>query len=211
MKNSSFFRNLFFITIFALAAFGFLHLPQLAQAEDKTVLKIDTAQSSVKWLGKKLAGQHNGIVKLKSGAVTLSEGAIIGGNFVINMQTIENEDIESPKWRKKLEDHLKSEDFFNVSKFPEGVFSISNAKKGGEHSTLINGNLSIKGISLPVTLTASIIEDKGIYTAKGTATIDRTKWEIRYNSGKWFDPAILGDKLIYDDIEIEVNIVTLPS
>lgn len=184
---------------------------EVALSAEKETFTIDTEKSEIRWLGKKLAGKHNGTVKLSSGSVALTEGAITEGTFVLDMLSIMNEDIESPKWRKKLEDHLKSADFFNVSTFPEGKFTIKGSEKQSSDTVLIRGELAIKGISLPVSLVASIAQKGDVYVATGKATIDRTKWDIRYNSGKWFDPATLGDKLIYDDIEIEVTVVTLPS
>lgn len=200
--------------VFIICCLFILHLVYIhepALSAEKETFAIDTDKSEIRWLGKKLAGKHNGTVRLSSGSVALTEGAITEGAFVLDMLSIMNEDIESPKWRKKLEDHLKSADFFNVSTFPEGKFTIQGSEKQSSDTVLIRGDLTIKGISLPVSLVASISQKGDVYVATGKATIDRTKWDIRYNSGKWFDPATLGDKLIYDDIEIEVTVVTLPS
>jgi polyisoprenoid-binding protein YceI len=200
--------------IFIICSLFILHLVyanEPALSAEKETFTIDTDKSEIRWLGKKLAGKHNGSVRLRSGSVALTEGMITEGTFVIDMLSIMNEDIESPQWRKKLEDHLKSADFFNVSTFPEGTFAIKGSEKQASDTVLIRGDLTIKGISLPVSLVASISQKGDVYVATGKATIDRKKWDIRYNSGKWFDPATLGDKLIYDDIEIEVTIVTLPS
>jgi len=199
------------LIIFSLFIIPVTYLCEPALSAEKERFTIDTEKSEIRWLGKKLAGKHNGTVRLRSGSVALTEGAITEGTFVIDMPSIMNEDIESPQWRKKLEDHLKSADFFNVSTFPEGRFTIKGSEKQSSDTILIRGELTIKSISLPTSLTASISQKDGVYVATGKATIDRTQWDIRYNSGKWFDPATLGDKLIYDDIEIEVTIVTLPS
>jgi polyisoprenoid-binding protein YceI len=193
---------------FWLLASFLLVLPLQSVAEE-TELSIDSTKSAVHWLGKKVSGQHDGTVSITSGTVKMNDAEeVIGGTFILDMNSISNKDIESPKWRKKLEDHLKSDDFFNIVKFPKGEFVITKSEPGeGENETIIHGKLTIKGITVPVTLPATIVKDDKAYTADGKVTIDRTKWDIRYNSGKWFDPNNLGDKLIYDEIEITVHIV----
>ena len=40
------------------------------------------------------------------------------------MASISNTDIESPEWKQKLEDHLKSEDFFHTDSFPHAILEI---------------------------------------------------------------------------------------
>lgn len=183
----------------------FLFAP-LAGAE-VTSLKVDTEKSYISWLGSKVAGQHNGKVFLKEGIVELDQDRPVGGSFTIDMGSIQNEDLEPGKWRNKLENHLKSDDFFNISQFPIGKFDITEVlhQEGDEY--LLNGNLTVKGINLPVSLPATIKKQDGRFVGSGKLTIDRSKWDIRYNSGKFFDASALGDKLIYDDIAIEVNIV----
>ncbi|MCI5064297.1 YceI family protein [bacterium] len=181
----------------------------LAEAQD---LQIDTDKSEVRWLGKKVSGQHNGYVKLKDGTVSVDGRKVLGGTFVVDMSTITNQDIESPKWKAKLENHLKSDDFFNITQFPESRFLITEVKPGSSaQEMLVTGKLTVKDQSHPVTFPAKIVEKDGIYTANGKLTLDRTKWDIRYNSGKWYDPAQLGDKLIYDEIEIELHLATKSS
>ena len=178
-------------------------------AEEVKVLKVDTTQSHITWLGKKVLGQHDGRVKLADGSVSLDQdGKVVAGAFAIDMSSIENIDMkDSPKDQGKLEGHLKSPDFFNVEKFPTAQFKISSVKEGSEGASEIVGNLTVKGITVPVTIPAKIVEKDGVYTATAELSIDRTKWDIRYNSGSFFDPANLGDKLIKDEIAIGLHLV----
>ena len=196
----------FFTALFICSTFCF----SLQAKEDPTTstYALDTETSVVKWTGKKVSGAHNGTLKIKSGNVEKSGDSITGGEFVIDMTTIVNEDIENLTWRKKLEDHLRSDDFFNISKFPEGKFVINKTKNNENGSLLIHGDLTIKDITKPITFEASLKEEAQVMHANATTKINRLEWDIRYNSAKWFDPQKLGDKLIYDDIEIELDLKT---
>lgn len=184
-----------------------LFISGFAHAE---TLKLDTSKSTLKWVGKKVTGQHDGNVKIKSGSVTFGKNNNLSkGTFVLDMKSISNNDVESPKWRKKLVDHLKNEDFFNVEKFPTAKFVIKSSKKSKKVNTWdVTGALTVKNKTNEVTFPATITTKGNQKMAKASFKIDRSKWDIKYNSGSFFDPKKLGDKLIYDDIEIELNLVT---
>lgn len=181
-----------------------------AQLQDMVKLELEKGASELTWLGKKVAGEHNGTVDITSGHIEIRNSIVTAGEFEISMSTISNKDLESPEWKAKLENHLKSDDFFNVSSFPTGTFKITGSDGNVEaesNQVTIKGELTIKGITMPVEIPATITKDGDTYTAEGKVAIDRTKWDIRYNSGKFFDPGNLGDKLIYDTIDIGVKIV----
>lgn len=178
-----------------------------AKAKKQTV-KLDTSASVLKWTGRKITGSHDGTIKLKQGTVTLVNGAITGGELVVDMKSIENRDVASAEYKAKLVNHLKNDDFFSVDKFPTAKFKISaveplkEAKDGATHT--ITGDLTIKGITNAVSFPATVSVDGKTAQAKGTAIIDRTKWDIRYGSGKFFEN--LGDKTIHDDFDIEFQL-----
>lgn len=173
-------------------------------------LQIDLIKSKLHWTGKKIGQDHLGTVDFKSGYVEVTDGALTGGKFVLNMDSIKNEDIESDEWRAKLESHLKSDDFFNVSEFPEGTFEITQVKNGSIPGTVeILGNLKIKNIAKPVSFTAEIKQSERAYHGTAKTVIDRSKWDIKYRSKSFFDPAALGDKIIHDDIDIALDIYAL--
>ena len=171
---------------------------------------INLEESQLTWVGKKVSGQHNGTIKFKSGHVVIEEDQIKTGEFILDMSSINNLDIESAEYKKKLEDHLKSNDFFNVAEFPEGKFVIKGVKPANipSDSSLIIGELTIKDQTHLVQVPAKITKIGTAYKGEGQTTIDRTRWDIRYNSDKFFDPAELGDKLIYNDIEIGLVVTT---
>lgn len=166
-------------------------------------VKVNTEKSQLEWLAKKVTGQHNGTVNIKSGSLKFSNGTLTGGTFVLDMTTINDLDLTGT-YKTKLTTHLESDDFFSVAKFPEASLVITKATpKNGEGSNYeITANLTIKGITNAITFPAYVDLKNGV--AKASFTIDRTKWDIRYGSGSFFEG--LGDKMIYDDIEYTVTL-----
>ena len=194
-----------------LLLLGALALPTpIAMAE---TLKADLNTSVIEWVGEKVAGKHTGTVKLKSGQVEFKEGKPVGGEFVIDMKTIKNLDLESAEWNAKLVNHLKSDDFFNVAKYPTAKFAITSIKPAsGPDKFTIAGKLTVKNITKPLSFPATIKQAKsGAWTATADFKVDRLKWDIRYNSGKFFDPKQLGDKMISDDIKFTLKMATVKS
>lgn len=176
-----------------------------------TTLKLDTKASKLTWYGKKVTGGHDGHLSIKSGEVKFEKENLVGGEFILDMNTITNNDVESPEWKAKLVDHLKSDDFFNVKKFPTAKFTIKKAEKEKGDTFKITGDLTVKGITHSINFPAKITGSGNIRVADATVKIDRLKWDIKYNSGKFFDAKKLGDKLIYDEIELKMNLKTAPA
>ena len=174
------------------------------------VINIDTTASTMNWLGKKVTGQHNGTIKIAGGEVGLdNSGSVVGGNFEMDMRTITDIDLTDAEWNYKLITHLKSEDFFSAEKFPKSKFEItkveplSDPAKPNFNST-VSGNLSIKGITKSISFPASIKMENGTLTSFADFEIDRTQWDIKYGSGKFFEN--LGDKMINDNFNISFKI-----
>ncbi len=192
---------------FIFTLFSSLVLLSATAFANETSHDLDLEKSVVSWKGEKVAGAHNGTLKVKSGAATFTDGVLTGGSFTLDMASIVNLDVESPKWRAKLENHLKSDDFFNVSQYPEGKFVITKAEPQAD-GYLISGDLTIKNKTHAVSFPATVSQKGDSYHALANVKIDRLKWDIKYNSGKFFDPKKLGDKLIYDEIEIGLDLMT---
>ena len=160
--------------------------------------RIEVKESTINWLGKKVTGKHNGIITLKEGYLEMDGDNILGGKFVIDMTSITVLDLKGDM-KGKLESHLKSDDFFGVADHPTATLVVNNAKKNGSIYT-VNGNITIKGITQPI----SFDLNKDGNTATTTVTIDRSKFNVRYGSGSFFDN--LGDKTIYDDFQLDVTL-----
>ncbi|HMQ68202.1 MAG TPA: YceI family protein [Ignavibacteria bacterium] len=166
-------------------------------------------QSKLEWEGKKVTGKHNGTINIISGDLTEDNGKLTGGNFVVDFNSIKVLDLQDEGMNAKLTGHLKSEDFFSAEKFPSGKFVITSAaplKDGSDNNYTINGDLTIKGITNNISFPAKVnIGDNGI-TASADFNIDRTLWDIRYGSGKFFEG--LGDKMINDEFNIKFKIAS---
>ena len=148
---------------------------------------IDTTESVLTWEGSMVFGfeeEHIGYVYTSKGELMIEKGQLVGGTLEVDMNTIEYKDKESKNTPVK---HLKSPDYFDVGKFPTSTFSITKVEYVVRDNIKVTGNLTIKGITKPVTFPAKIEVTDGIVKANGKLVIDRTQWGIRYRSGKFYD------------------------
>ncbi len=170
-------------------------------------LKVDTAASSITWQGfKKVGAHHIGKINIKSGQIEMKAGKIIGGEFVIDMASITNEDLKNnPEYHTKLLTHLKSADFFDVAKYPTAEFKITSVhEKAGK--TWINGKLTLKDKTEALDFPATIESKGGVVTGKAKIEVDRTKWGVIYGSGN-FIKELTADKIINDKFELDLDLV----
>jgi len=209
MKN----YNLLFTMFLAIVLFSCNNSSNNAESEKdaKTgseaakTYTLDNTKSSLKWKGSKPASFHEGTIALKSGELKVENNQISAGSFEIDMTKIVNTDLTDATYNQKLIGHLSSEDFFNVAKFPTAKFVVT-AIETKDGKTMASGNLTIKDITKNISfpIVVNITETEVKVTAQ-TFTIDRTEWEIKYNSGKFFED--LKDKLISDEIEFSFELV----
>jgi polyisoprenoid-binding protein YceI len=182
------------------------------EAGEATVLAL--SESTVKWTGKKLTGEHFGKINISEGSLFVDGDQLSGGSFTIDMNTITVEDLTDAAQNKDLTDHLFSEDFFNVAQFNAanfeitGVEALAAADEAGNTHT-ISGNLTIKGITQGISFPAKVANNEAGINASAKFNIDRTLWDIKYKSGKFFPE--LGDKVISDEIGIELNLAATKS
>lgn len=158
-------------------------------------------KSSLKWTGKKVTGEHYGTISLNNGSFTIKGDKIAKGEFVINMTSITVDDLEG-EWKDKLTGHLHSDDFFGTANYPTAKLVVNESSKFNDGVATVKGTLSIKGQSHPVTFNVK----KNGTTFSATIVVDRTLYDIRYGSGKFFDN--LGDNMIDDEFTLEVKLVT---
>jgi polyisoprenoid-binding protein YceI len=161
--------------------------------------KIVAAQSNIDWKGRKVTGAHNGTIAVKNGTLVLNDDQLTGGDFVVDTTSIRILDIADPATNAQFAGHLASDDFFATEKYPEATFEITSV-----NNNHVDGNLTIKGITQPVGFDASIGVAGDTLTASGLIVIDRTKYDIKFRSGNFFQN--LGDTLIYNDFDLHVNI-----
>ncbi|WP_124980878.1 YceI family protein [Nonlabens xiamenensis] len=160
---------------------------------------VNTTESTAHWTGKKFGGSHNGSIHLKSGSLEFDGERLTGGEFVIDMQSISVSDL-SGESKEKLEGHLKSDDFFATDAHPTAslVFTEVTQKEG--HAS-VTADLTVKGITHPISFDLKLDNN----SASTLLNIDRSKYDVKYGSKSFFKG--LGDNFIYDNFEVEVNLV----
>jgi polyisoprenoid-binding protein YceI len=171
-------------------------------------LQLDTTKSKVTWVGTKVTGSHKGNVNVTSGNLTFDGDKLTGGTIYVDMSSISVTDISNPKWNKKLKDHLNSDDFFSTKKHKTAVLKINNASLGKGGKFDIQGDLTIKGVTKPVSFSAALGTTASQVKGKASITFNRIDYGIKYKSGSFFEG--LGDKLIHDKVTLNVDIMTKP-
>lgn len=160
---------------------------------DRGTYLISSSQSVLSWEGKTALKKHYGTVDISSGELVVSEN-IVSGEITFNMETIKSE------IGKGLDNHLKNEDFFNTEFYPEAKIEIT-----GYVNNEIQGDLTIKDVTQPVSLPVKITQQNDQVVMAGSFTIDRTLWGIEYESSSII--TTLGDKAINDLIDFDISLV----
>ena len=179
-----------------------------ALAETLQSYKVSTEESKITWIGRKVGGEHTGNIKLATGSMLFDRYALRGGTFIMDMTTITNTDLQGGS-NERLVKHLRSDDFFSVEKNPTATFTISIVNpiakaKAGQPNYTVTGNLTIKGITNPITFPATVKVNGDAAEALAKIEIDRTKWDIKYRSGLIGTAA---DKIIDDTFTLDVKLV----
>lgn len=187
MKNRIFKGGIASVIVLATVAFT------------NTKKEVKTSESTITWTGEKVTGSHEGTINLESGYLMMENEKITGGEFVMDMTSIKVTDLTGEN-AQKLEGHLKSEDFFGIEKNPKAKLVITSAASKGNGKYGIVGDLTIKNETHPITFDLKMDGD----TATTQLSIDRTKYNVRYGSGSFFDN--LGDKTIYDNFDLDVTL-----
>jgi polyisoprenoid-binding protein YceI len=165
--------------------------------------KVLNDKSVLRWTGKKPAKSHTGIIKLNEGSLTLKKDKIVGGKFVVDMNSMVEGDGTDPNKGARLIGHLKSDDFFSTDKFPTATLVIKEATPFKNDEATVTGDLTIKGITQPVTFKTKKIGD----AYQASVSFDRSLYDVRFGSGKFFEN--LGDNAIDDMIVLDVTVVTV--
>ena len=155
------------------------------------------------WTARKVGGSHNGSLRISSGHISVRDGQIVEGEIEMDMNSITVDDIKDAEDRKKLENHLRGKDFFNVEQYPKAILSIEKVVGNGKER-LLRGAMTIKGITNEVKLNIDLFPRSEGVLVTSNFGIDRTKYDIKYKS-KTFNEML--DEFIYDDFEVGVKFV----
>lgn len=162
------------------------------------VYTVDVTNSSIGWSAKKVGGGHTGTVKITEGSLVYNGKSLQKGVFLMDMSSITSDNA-------RVTTHLKSPDFFSAEKNPSSKFEITKVTAAGKERVNITGNLTIKGITHPLTFPATVKQGKGLVVAVASGVrVDRTKYDIKFRSKTFFGD--IGDKAIDDEFELNINL-----
>jgi polyisoprenoid-binding protein YceI len=172
---------------------------------DTKNFKINSENSKIDWIGRKVTGAHNGTIGVKEGNFTFEGRKLSTGKFVIDTRSIKILDIEDAEINAQFAGHLASDDFFNSDYFPEAIFEITHAEPSDNNLYYVTGNLSIKGITHAINTSLQIVTTDTTAIIDSKIVIDRTKFNIKFRSSNFFSN--LGDTLIYNNFDLNVHLV----
>src|ERR1035437_1359260 len=172
-------------TIIAIAALALSINASATTVKKITKATLDVAASSITWTGKKLVGSHTGKVSIKDGEFEFKNNKLANGVVNVDLTTITNEDQKDPVYNKKLVTHLKSEDFFNVEKFPIATFKVTSMSElhnfvPGQPNLDVKGSLTIRGVTKPFETKLFYTPNKTGFHIQGKLMIERTQFGLKY-------------------------------
>jgi len=197
-------------TLLAAAPASFARVaPAVATAKAPVTYKLQPQLSTLGWEGKAVTHGHNGTMQFSSGELQVNGNQIVGGMAVVDMKSMKATDITDADNHAKFVGHMSSDDFFGVATNPTSTFKITSIKplagaKDGDNVT-ITGVMTIKGVAQTISFPAKAGVKNGVAAVSGKATIDRTKFGLKYGSKSFFDS--IGDKAINDTFDLTFNVI----
>ncbi len=202
-------KHLLSFALLAVTSFTFVACDSKENAEttEETAglpdgtMNVDLAASEVMWEGNMVGMyKHSGDVKLTDGNVVVTDGTITGGNFTVDLGTInptdENYDAAKDRTPEKLIGHLSSDDFFAVEQHPKATFEIT-----GSAGNVVMRNLTVRGKTNPEEVKNVVIsEADGKVTMSGDLTFDRTKYDVAFKHP-------MQDMVVSNDVAMRVKLV----
>ena len=138
------------------------------------IYELNSERSSLQWTGSYGDNAHTGTVSFSEGSMSLQEGELVGGSFVVDMTTIaepEGQGLVGHLMGLDDNERHKPEDFFNTTKFPTVKVILGDYK---------DGNLSIKleilgqSLSTDVAVTVTGDDKRGSINLSGCGIIPKT-------------------------------------
>lgn len=174
--------------------------------------QVSTTESIVNWEGRKprIVGYKDiGTLMVKSGSFQVEDGLPVSGEIILDMTTLTTTEV-AKGGPEGLTRHLKSEDFFSVENFPEASIKLlsaqpSLASSGTDGMYDLETEITIKGITNKVILPVTVAQENNQAVISGHAELDRTLWDVRFGSGKFFEN--LADNVIDDNFGVDFRFV----
>lgn len=164
---------------------------------------LNKESGTIRWVGKKVGGNHFGDIEIMEGSVSVFDGIIQQGELLIDMNSISVLDIEDEEKNLDLENHLKNPDFFDVAQFPQARIHIASGIMEDDGTQVLVGELTIKDVTEVIKFDVKAMPTEEGFLLSSAFSIDRTKFGIKYKS-KTFDAVL--DKFIYDDFDLKFEL-----
>ncbi len=163
-------------------------------------LNVDGTASKLMWKGDMLGlYSHEGLITISNGSLNVKDGAITGGTFTIDMNTITPTDngYDAEHKKEDLVGHLSGNDFFDVANNPTATFAISSIT-----GNTGKGTLTVRGISNEETIENVVIAAEGTDAVKVTGTVkfDRKKYNVNFDMP-------VKDKVLSNEIVMNVELI----
>lgn len=162
---------------------------KVEKVADTQTFTINKEQSNIDWKGYKVFKSENtshfGIINFSEGEVGVKDNIIVSGRFIIDINSLQTKDIEDTEIAKKLDQHLKNSDFFDVAKYPTATFEITKVTptEEGDYNSILEGNLTIKDVTKSVSFNANIkVENHQLSIFTEPTDIDRTEFNVKFQS-----------------------------
>ena len=178
-----------------------------------TSLAVDTAATTVRFTGHGVGQNHSGIFKLAAGSLWLQNQTIAGGQFTINIASMQLEE-KGALIEHKLRPHLLSADFFDAATYPTATFVITSvhplangdmAAQTPLSNYLVSGNLTLKNVTKNISFPAQLHISETAVSGTARFNIDRTWWGMSYGGDR-----SLGNKFISPMVTIQLRLKTQP-
>lgn len=166
-----------------------------AAAAEVAVYKIDPVHSGISFKIRHFINKVPGVFEEFSGEIHFDKENPANSKAVATIR------VASVNTRNDDRDaHLRNEDFFTVSEYPEITFTSTEWEPTGENTFSVTGDLSMVGQTHPVTMEVTFLgemEGRGKIRSgwEGSTTLDRTEWGMGY-----------GTPPVGKEVEVELNI-----
>lgn len=164
---------------------------------------VDSAHAAANFAVKHLAiSTVNGTLGAVTGKVELDDKDVTKSKIEASID-VKGINTKEPK----RDDHLRSKDFFEVEKFPNITFKSTKIEKGEGNKLKVTGDLTIKGVTKPVTLDGELTPEVANPFSKaktrgfsGSTSINRKDFGLTWNVA-----LETGGVLVGDDVKINVE------
>lgn len=161
---------------------------------------MDKDKTAVRWTGNKGGTREEGTVKVRSCTFSIDHGMLDEGEMVIEMNEIKATS-QKGKAAMELTQHLRSEDFFDVARFPFASFIVASSRADKMGGLTLSGALTIKGKTKEIDARMRFASADPVI-ATLAFSFDRSDFDVRFGSGSFFED--LGDNLISDKVGIKM-------